>query len=310
MNRLVELDAKTLAHPPQARPSAAALRGRTAGAAFIALSAVAFGAMAIFGKVAYAQGIRLDSLLFLRFAIAGGVMTGWMLITRQAWPRGQALAGLMLMGGVGYVGQAWCYFSALSYASAGLTALLLYLYPAIVTVLHALLARRVLRPLRAAAVAAALAGTALTVGGNAHGQTLGVLFGLAAALIYSLYIIVGERVTTGVGAIPAATVIMLAGAASSGLIVCARGFAPPLTPAGWGAIIAIALVCTVVAIACFFAGLSRLGAPDASTLSTLEPLATIVFAALFLGEHISPLQMLGGAIILASVIVLARFGEA
>lgn len=265
--------------------------------------------MAIFGKLAYAQGIRLDSLLFLRFAIAGGVMTGWMLITRQTWPRGRALAGLVLMGGVGYVGQAWCYFSALSYASAGLTALLLYLFPAIVTVLHALLARRMLKPLRAAAVAAALAGTALTVGGNAQGHALGVVFGLAAALIYSLYIIVGERITAGIGAIPAATVIMLAGAASSGLIVFERGFAPPVTLAGWGAIFAIALVCTVVAIVCFFAGLSRLGAPDASTLSTLEPLATIVFAALFLGETISLLQMLGGAIILASVIVLARFGE-
>jgi len=265
--------------------------------------------MAIFGKLAYAQGIRLDSLLFLRFAIAGGVMTGWMLITRQTWPRGRALAGLVLMGGVGYVGQAWCYFSALSYASAGLTALLLYLFPAIVTVLHALLARRMLKPLRAAAVAAALAGTALTVGGNAQGHALGVVFGLAAALIYSLYIIVGERITAGIGAIPAATVIMLAGAASSGLIVFERGFAPPATLAGWGAIFAIALVCTVVAIVCFFAGLSRLGAPDASTLSTLEPLATIVFAALFLGETISLLQMLGGAIILASVIVLARFGE-
>lgn len=289
--------------------SPAGASGRAAGAAFIALSAVAFGAMAIFGKLAYAQGVRLDSLLFLRFAIAGGMISAWMLVTRQAWPRGRALAGLVLMGGAGYVGQAWCYFSALSYASAGLTALLLYLFPAIVTVLHALLARRMLKPLRAAAVAAALAGTALTVGGNTQGHALGVVFGLAAALIYSCYIIVGERITAGIGAVPAAAVIMLAAAASSGLIVFERGFVPPTTLAGWGAVCAIALVCTVVAIGCFFAGLSRLGAPDASTLSTLEPLATIVFAALFLGETISPLQMLGGAIILASVVVLARYGQ-
>ena len=264
--------------------------------------------MAIFGKVAYAQGIPLDSLLFLRFAIAGAVMAGWMLITRQAWPRGRSLAGLALMGGVGYVGQSWCYFSALSHASAGLTALLLYLFPVIVTVLHAVLARRMLRPLRAAAVLVALAGTALTIGGNVEGQALGVAFGIAAALIYALYIIVGERVTAGIGAIPAATVIMLASAVSSALIVLGRGFAAPVTPTGWVAVLAIALVCTVVAITAFFAGLSRLGAPDASTLSTLEPLATIVLAAVFLGERISFTQMLGGTIILAAAIVLARYG--
>jgi drug/metabolite transporter (DMT)-like permease len=265
--------------------------------------------MAIFGKVAYAQGIPLDSLLFLRFAIAGAVMAGWMLISRQAWPRGRSLAGLALMGGVGYVGQSWCYFSALSHASAGLTALLLYLFPVIVTVLHAVLARRMLRPLRAAAVLVALAGTTLTIGGNVEGQALGVSFGIAAALIYALYIIVGERVTAGIGAIPAATVIMLASAVSSALIVLGRGFATPVTPTGWVAVLAIALVCTVVAITAFFAGLSRLGAPDASTLSTLEPLATIVLAAVFLGERISFTQMLGGTIILAAAIVLARYGD-
>ena len=264
--------------------------------------------MAIFGKVAYAQGIPLDSLLFLRFAIAGAVMAGWMLITRQAWPRGRSLAGLALMGGVGYVGQSWCYFSALSHASAGLTALLLYIFPVIVTVLHAVLARRMLRPLRAAAVLVALAGTTLTIGGNVEGQALGVAFGIAAALIYALYIIVGERVTAGIGAIPAATVIMLASAVSSALIVLGRGFAAPVTPTGWVAVLAIALVCTVVAITAFFAGLSRLGAPDASTLSTLEPLATIVLAAVFLGERISFTQMLGGTIILTAAIVLARYG--
>lgn len=283
--------------------------GRAAGVAFIALSAVAFGAMAIFGKIAYAQGIPLDTLLFLRFSIAGSVMAGWMLMTGQSWPRGRALGGLALMGSVGYVGQSWCYFSSLSYASAGLTALLLYLFPAIVTVLHAIIAKRMLKPLRASAVVVALAGTALTVGGNAGGQTLGVVFGLAAALIYALYILAGERVTANIGAIPASTVIMLASAASSALIVFPRGFSPPVTPAGWGAVLAIALVCTVVAMVAFFAGLSRLGAPDASTLSTLEPLATIVLAAIFLGETISYLQMLGGAIILGAVIVLARFGD-
>lgn len=265
--------------------------------------------MAIFGKLAYEQGIALDSLLFLRFAIAGSVMSGWMLLTRQTWPRGRSLIGLVLMGGVGYVGQSWCYFTALSYASAGLTALLLYLFPAMVTVLHAVRARRMLKPVRAGAVLVALAGTALTVGDNVHGQVLGVVFGIAAAIVYALYIVTGERVTAGVGAIPSATVIMLAGAASSALIVSWRGFAAPATAAGWGSVLAIALVCTVVAMVAFFAGLSRLGAPDASTFSTLEPLATIVLAALFLDERISSVQMLGGATILAAVIVLARYGD-
>lgn len=283
--------------------------GRAAGALLIAVSAVAFGAMAIFGKLAYAEGIRLDTLLFLRFTIAGLVMAGLMLAMRTAWPRGRALAGLVLMGGVGYVGQAWCYFTALKYASAGLTALLLYLFPAIVTVLHALLARQRLSRLRAGSVAAALAGTALTVGGDVHGQAAGVFFGVAAAFIYSIYIIVGERVMSGVSAMAASAVVMLSAAASTATIAALGGFVLPASAAGWGAVVAIALVCTVLAILCFFAGLKRLGAPDASTLSTLEPVATIALAALVLGEAVSTAQLAGGAVILAAVVVLARYGE-
>jgi drug/metabolite transporter (DMT)-like permease len=283
--------------------------GRAAGALLIAVSAIAFGAMAIFGKIAYAEGVGLESLLFLRFALAGALLAAVMVATSTPWPQGRALLGLVLMGSVGYVSQAWCYFTSLKFASAGLTALLLYLFPAMVTVLHAVLERRMLSPLRAFAVLAALAGTALTVGGDAHGQAAGVFFGIAAAVIYSIYIIVGERVMVGVSAMAAACTVMLSAAVSTGAIAFASGFSAPATVAGWGAIGAIALVSTVIAIICFFAGLKRLGAPDASTLSTLEPVATIALAAAFIGETVSAMQLVGGAIILGAVVVLARYGR-
>ena len=70
--------------------------------------------------------------------------------------------------------------------------------------------------------------------------------------------------------------------------------------------VAIALVSTVVAMVGFFAGIQRLGAADAATLSTLEPVVTFVLAALFLGEAVTLLQGLGGAVVLAAVIALAR----
>lgn len=56
----------------------------------------------------------------------------------------------------------------------------------------------------------------------------------------------------------------------------------------------------------FFAGLARLGAADAATLSTLEPVVTIVLAALFLGEPLTLQQLAGGAIILSAGVWLAR----
>jgi drug/metabolite transporter (DMT)-like permease len=281
---------------------------RLLGALFVALSAAAFGAMAIFGKLAYAAGVGLPSLLFLRFALAGLVLAGLMLLQRRAWPRGRNLWLLLGMGGIGYVGQAYCYFSALQYASAGLTALLLYLFPAIVTVLSAIRAGRMLSPLRIAAVSLALLGTLLTVGGDASGSSAGIVLGIGAAVIYSFYILVGEKVTGKEGAIASAAVVMLGAAVGAAAVALVTGFSPPGNATGWSALLAIALLSTVAAIVLFFAGLRRLGAPDTSTLSTLEPVMTIGLAAIFLGEAVTPLQLLGGAIILGAVIALARYG--
>jgi drug/metabolite transporter (DMT)-like permease len=66
----------------------------------------------------------------------------------------------------------------------------------------------------------------------------------------------------------------------------------------------------VLAILTFFAGLQRLGAAQASMLSTLEPVVTVLLAALLLGEHIGAAQAVGGGLILAGVLWLTRRGSA
>ncbi|WP_126445365.1 DMT family transporter [Sulfuricystis multivorans] len=279
---------------------------RWQGVAWIMASAAGFGAMAIFAKIAYASGVTLSTMLFLRFSIAGVLLAAWGSAHGMRWPRGRDLLWLIVMGAAGYVGQAFCYFTALKYASAGLVALLLYLYPAIVTLLSALLYRRKIGIARAIAVALALLGTALTVGGDLSSQPLGIVFGLGAALIYSIYIIAGEGILPRVGALPASTVIILAAAIVYGGAASAEGLAWPRTVTGWLAVLAIAIFSTLLAILGFFKGIEKLGAADASTLSTLEPLVTIGLAFLVLGEAVTAVQLAGGALILVAVIYLAR----
>lgn len=104
--------------------------------------------MAIFARVAFAGGVDVTALLFLRFLIAGSLMAAFMVISRRRWPSRRNVWVLALMGGVGYVGQSMCFFSALQYASAGLVALLLYLYPFLVTLLGVAFLKEMTRPER------------------------------------------------------------------------------------------------------------------------------------------------------------------
>ncbi|MGL4995230.1 MAG: DMT family transporter [Deefgea sp.] len=277
---------------------------RRNGILLIIISAIAFGWMPIFGSWAYDSGVNTHGLLLIRFTLAGLVMAAVMLLRRATWPRGQTLLGLMAMGGIGYVGQAFGYFSALRHGSAALAALLLYVYPVLVTLACAFWWKEKLSVRTWVALGLACVSLILTIG-PAGGQWLGVIFGLSAAVIYSGYIIAGSRLTPLVGALPAATVVMLSAAGSLWLSTLWSTPTWPTTTASWSAAVAIALISTVVAIFTFLAGLDFLSASEASTLSTLEPVVSVLLAALILGEHLSMLQWLGGAGILISGLLIA-----
>lgn len=281
---------------------------RWIGVALIIISAAAFGTLGIFARLSYADGATPLTVLMLRFALAAPIMLALMAFRRAPFPRGRTLVGLILMGGLGYVGQSFSYFTAVSLASPGLVALILYTYPAMVTILAALFLRERLSALTVTVVAVALAGTALTLGpaiATARTQPLGIVFALAAAIIYAVYIMVGSRITPRAGALPSSTVIIVAAAIVFGSAVAWRGPTFPASSAGWVAVAAIAVISTVLPIVTFFAGLARVGPTAAATFSTLEPVVTVLLAMLALADPLAPIQLVGGALILVAAVVLA-----
>lgn len=285
-----------------------ATTSRAIGASLIILSAAAFGTLGIFARLSYADGADPLTVLMLRFGLAAPVMLILMALRRAPMPRGWTLVWLVLMGGLGYVGQSFAYFTAVSVASPGLVALLFYTYPAIVTVLAALFLRERLRASTISMLIIVLVGTALTLGpaiATEQTQPLGVACALAAAIIYAIYILVGSRITPQAGALSSSTVIIFSAAVVFGSVVAWRGPKFPSSPAGWGAIVGIALISTVLPIVAFFVGLARVGATAASTLSTVEPVVTVLLAALVFADHLSPIQLVGGALILVAAVVLA-----
>lgn len=286
---------------------------RMIGVLMVVGSAMAFGAMAIMARIAYADGVDTPTLLALRFTLAGGVLAVLARLRGVDLPRGRELAAVAMLGGIGYGAQAGTFFTALTLAPAGIVALLLYLHPALVAVLAALFVHERMTPQKLVALAIALGGMTLTVapalsaGAQAFPRLpLGIALGLAAAGIYAVYIVAGTRLTARVPALALATIVT-ASAALVFIVVCIfTGANLPRSTAGWLAVAGIALVSTVAAITLFFAGLARIGPTQASTLSTIEPVVTVGLAALLLDERIAPIQLAGGALILAAVILLAR----
>jgi len=272
------------------------------------LSAAAFGAMAIFGKLAYDDGVAVGDLLLVRFSIAAAVLLA--VAGANGALRGlsrRAVAAALAMGAVGYATQSGLFFSALERMDASLLALILYTYPVLVCVAAVVLGRERATLRRIGALVVASAGVVLVLAGAATGSfdALGAAMGFGAALAYTTYILVGDRV---VGRVPvlALTALVCTGAASTFAVAAVVRGPPQLGfgVEGLGWIGAIALVSTVGAILMFFAGLARVGPSTAAILSVFEPVVTVALAAAAFGESLALLQLVGGALVLAAVVVL------
>ncbi len=277
---------------------------RRVAIALVLLSALGFGSMAIFAKIAYASGLTPTMLLTLRFVLAVAMLAPVVWLRRLRIPRGRTLAGFMLMGAL-YTAQSQSYFTALMHASSGLVGLLLYVYPVLVTVLAVAFGWEKLDRRTVALLALAITGMAVMLGGDLQGTPLGITLGLLAAGIYAVYIVIGGRLTQGTDPLAATLVVMTAAAIGNGSIAVAGGAALPSDATTWLAILAIAFA-TVVAIACFLVGIKYVGPAQASIISTLEPVITLCLGIALLRESASAGQLAGGAMVLAAVIMLAK----
>ena len=274
------------------------------------MSAVAFGTMAIFAKLAYERGANTATLLTLRFALAGLVL--WAIVAVRGDVRRRLDRQTMIAGGClgffGYSLQAGGYFAALEHMDASLTALLLYTYPALVFIGAVALKREKASWVKVLALALAAAGLTLVLVGGGAGELdkTGVLLAFGAALAYATYILVADTIV-GASDPFALTAMVTTGAfVSVGFFTLVTGQfdAAGLEGGAWLSLVGLAFISTVLAITTFFLGLDLVGPSTASIVSTVEPACTVALAAIIFGETLGPVQLLGGALVLSAVVVL------
>jgi drug/metabolite transporter (DMT)-like permease len=285
---------------------------RSSGSLLCLGSGAAFGAMAVFGKLAYGDGATVGTLLAVRFVLAAALF--WTLVLAGGGTHevralgGRDVAVGLALGGCGYAIQAGCYFAALERIDASLLSLVLYTFPAIVAGAAVAMGRERIDRRRLAALGLSFGGLVLVVAGAGAGalDPLGVALGLGAAVLYSTYILVSEGI---VGRVPPRVLSALVCTGAAAPLIAGSALLGELRPgdvtvAGWGWLACLALVSTVASISLFFAGLRRVGATTASILATVEPLVTVLLAFLVFGESLGVVQLVGGALVLGGVLVL------
>ena len=297
------------------------------GIALGAISGVAYGTGPLFAKSVYHAGLDWMALLAWRFFFATVISWLWLF----AQPRARAELCLLdrrtiarlLFTGATFVLTASVYYGAIQRIPTSLEALLMYAYPAVVAVLSMRLGYPFRGRLAWGSLAVVLVGAVLTIGGIEAGvDQLGIAVGALSPLTYAIYIILaawmaGERPgqtadmrSKGKGADvspPVAGAVMMTGTWLTMLVVAGVAREPLLPQAvpmeAWPGLFGIGLFAGAIAIQAFYASVARIGAAQASLMATVEPLVVIALGVGFLSEMLTPIQLLGAALVLAGVLL-------
>jgi drug/metabolite transporter (DMT)-like permease len=278
-----------------------------AGLLLCLLSAAAFSSSTVFGRFAFQDGVGVLTLLALRYGGAVALFWGLVWLTRQRLPDRIAALRVLALGAVLLSLQAALFYSALERLDAGLTVLLLYTFPAMVAIASVAIGREPPSRRKAAAVLVATIGTGLVLLGDAdlRADGLGLVLGLASALAAAAWVLASDRVLQGMPSLIVSALVSTGAALSLwgvGLAVGAIDFT--IGAAGWGAILGTVLISTVLAISTSMSGMARVGPTVTSVLLTAEVPLAVTWSILLLGERLHTLQAVGGALVVAAVLLL------
>ena len=252
------------------------------------------------GEIVLARVILGFVTLAVIYFVSGEYRTGG--ITDRAAAR-RDIAILFISGAV--MGFNWVFlFEAYKYTTVSMATVSYYCAPVIITVLSPLVLGEKLTASRIAGIAAAMAGMFMITGSLQGGsQPLkGVLFGLLAALFYACVTILNKQLKggfTGVQLFAAGIVVApYAVINHEGAWVMPQG-------AGLVCLIIVGVVHTGIVLHLYFSSMQILPGQSVAMCSYIDPVSSLLIAAIALGERMSVIQIIGAFLIIGG----AAFGE-
>ena len=270
--------------------------------AMMAFASFVFGTLALFTRnIAVAS----SELALYRAVLASVLLVGYLLLSRQKldFATIKKQLPLLLLSGAA-MGFNWILlFEAYRYTTVSVATLSYYFAPVIVTVACPILFREKLTKKPLLCFAMSTRGLVLITGigdlsaGSSHGK--GILFGLGAACLYATVVLLNKFIKGVTGIHRSLFQFLAAILVLTPYVAATSGFHPEvLDGTGWLCLLVVGLFHTGVTYCLYFSALKDLSGQEASILSYVDPLVAVLISVLVLGESMTPVQMLGGALIL------------
>ncbi|MFO1322652.1 MAG: DMT family transporter [Burkholderiales bacterium] len=281
----------------------------------LVLMAIFWGGSFIGGRIASAEMAPATAALW-RYVIATLALVVVCVAAEGGLPRlsGRQWLAAALLGATGVAIFNLCFMFGLARVPASRGSLIMALNPAVTLLGAALFLHERLTRNKVLGIALALAGVVVVLG---HGNPMElfrgsvgvgevVLFG--CPLAWAAYTLIGKRMLPGLSAIAVTTYAALIGTAMLAVVAAATGdLAPPAASLrAWAAVVFVGLFGTAVAFVWFYDGVRAIGPARTAVFINLVPVAAIVLGVLLLGEPFEVSMAVGGALVIAGVLLLNR----
>jgi drug/metabolite transporter (DMT)-like permease len=267
------------------------------------IAATSFGITDVLSKVVFAAGTDVLTLALFRGFVGLAMMAVYLRVGPPPLPQTPQTRWIQLGLGVLFAGIIFGIFKALELVPVSIAILTYFAYPLLTGIAGAMLGLDKLTWRGAAAALAAFFGLVLMIG--AHPQDIaiaGIAFGLFAAVCRVAVLLIvraklndaDARLTTWNSLVSSTAIFAIAA-------LVTMNWHNPQTAIGWAAIIIVS-ISTAIATLTIFMSATRIGPFRTALIMNLEPLLATILSVPLLGEIITPIQALGGAIMLAALV--------
>lgn len=270
------------------------------------LSAVLFGLMPLFTKIAYQYGFNTFTVAFSRFFFGTVIAAVIILFTPgMSFKVDKKQLGLYAILSFFYALTPICCYSAYNYIASGQAVTLHFTYPFFVIFITAIVFRTRLSLKQIICALLCLAGIVLFYRPGSSSGAIGIVLAVASGLFYSIYIVIlGKFGSKDVpGFVNIFWIYLFASVEIGSFNLISGNFTLNCPWQGWLSVVGLALV-TVVAAVLFLKGIFYAGEVRSSLLSTFEPITSTIIGLFVFQEEISVKIVIGIILILVSAIVI------
>ncbi|MBA1334173.1 MAG: hypothetical protein HPY66_1882 [Firmicutes bacterium] len=291
------------------------MRSLTKGSLLVLAASVCYGIMAVATKIAYAEGANPQFMQAIRFGLAAIILWIYGLATkgRDAFRISKAqLAVLFLQGGIMCYAVGMLFYYAIIFIPVSLATILYSFHPVLTNVFAIVILKQKIVGKQIMALIIAFTGIVIAVWAPVtHMSWFGILLAFLAAVVNCFnFMILESKYIKEMDSVVAVTYNITFRAVSfivTGILT--RQLWADVSLRGWGITLSTAVFFTAFPTIALFLGIKEIGSAKASIISTVDPVVTIMFGMLLLGEVLSYLQLSGVVLVIASVIMVNRIKE-